>query len=79
MAVVATADNIVAMEGEVPKDSTTVLVSVPVKVAHTPAWEYGNQHAAPGVGVQMMLRDSPLERHQQLWFPVLLLVDGLYE
>ena len=64
---VATVDSIVPMEEGVPRDPTTVLVAGSMVVAHTLEWEYGNLHAAPQMGVQMMLRGSLNWGHQQPW------------
>ena len=65
--VVAIAGNTGLKVEGVPMDPSTVLVTDLKVVAHTQEREYGNQHAAPQMGVQMMLRGSLNWGHQQLW------------
>ena len=50
-----------------PMDPTTVLVTSLKVVAHTLDRVYGNQHAAPQMGVQSMLRGCLNWRHKQPW------------
>ena len=64
---VAIAGNIGPKVEGVPMDPTTVLETGLKVVAHTPERLYGNWHAVPQMGVQLMLRESLKWRHQQPW------------